>query len=162
MSHPILEAPGIRADLTERIGAAAWRYKVLLGAPIHTVYDVGTAVDRWMRVLGPHEITDERNDADAVVLLHQLTTAAERRDPTFWASPLGRALAWWTGGEEAAILGESKGVHRSEARAALGISRQAVQASITERPRFYDPHETSCSGISAAGLRRAMRERYPL
>jgi hypothetical protein len=99
-------------------------------------------------------------------ILDALVDPRERREAAFWASPLGRAVAWWTGGEEASEQRDTadrtwRGVHRAEAAAALGISRQALHELMGKYPRRFDPNDTSPTGISALGLKREMRERYP-
>lgn len=99
-------------------------------------------------------------------ILDALVDPRERREAAFWASPLGRAVAWWTGGEEASEQRAAtdrawRGVHRAEAAAALGISRQALHELMGKYPRRFDPNDTSPTGVSALGLKREMRERYP-
>lgn len=164
MTH-LIEDPAVYDDLRERVRQLDVRFCAIFGSRTYDEAWVAGAALWWSEALlgnMAHEQAGNVTGEDAArQVLDNLVDPVERRRPEFWGTPLGRALAWWTGGEEAAELQGDRGVHRSEAAAALGISRQAVQKSITERPRYYDPQEASPTGVSAAGLRRAMRERFP-
>lgn len=166
MKHLILHDGEALQSLTQRATRAAAAHAMIIGEARGGSLIVSGIAWWWGALRGERPTLGVEPDADTMggeeaarqVLVH-LVDPVERQLPEFWASPLGRIVAWWTGGEEEEFQGVVLGVPVSHAAAALGMSRQGVHDAV-KRGKLESYGKGL--GVSAVSLSRYMRERYPL
>lgn len=167
MTHEILEAEGIRADLEHRILARYFGLQRIMQA---TGVDVpGSPRTGWGlshlheatntlatalagRVAEDAEIGRIVGERSAGLIVTDLCAPVERTTSAWWATPVGRACGWWLGGPLSVAA-----VPLSVAAAIMGMSRQAVHEA-RGKGRFADLP----GGVDAAEIRDWMRRTYPL
>lgn len=93
--------------------------------------------------------------AAAKIVMDGLMDPRDATDPTFWGSPLGRAVAYWGTGEPSTTT-------RACAASALGCTRQNVLLMLRDG-RLSEPVDAGTDDlVSTASLAHAMRSKYPL
>jgi hypothetical protein len=115
--------------------------------------DMGRILNRteWLAgaLAGQEGYTAGQNVAEG--LLKLLVPQAEQRERGFWETSLGRAIAWWTGGQG------STARRRMIAEAVSGVSRQAVGKMIADGHLVIGPGDD----VTADSLRAMLQRRYP-
>lgn len=160
MIHDILDAPEVRDDLRARLLRLEQRTAEVFGQALPEAaraYAVGNEYAANLR--GEHG--EREAILTARLLQAQLIDTAEVNTTAFWASPLGRALGYWTGGQERTTpAGQATGVPQAEAAALLGVSRQAVNDAV-KRGRLQLAIGPGF-GLTALSVADLMHARYPL
>lgn len=96
----------------------------------------------------------------ARTIVNDLIGASDAEQPTFWASPLGRACAWWIGYHRPAMP-------RSAAGAALGFPTTFARQRVAQMLRTgelklpVEPDLAGLKNVTAVSLRDEMRRRWP-
>lgn len=144
--NEILDAPGVGGELYTRINRLASAWEATFGDNLLTA----PMLDRtpsMIASLWTAELQGRRGPGAGLVVATlvqvHLVEQAESGSHTFWGSPLGRAVAWWTGGPE--------GASASVLAALLGTSRQRIY-ELRNLGRLTNP----------AQVREEMRGRWPL
>lgn len=178
MPHAILNDPAVLEDLSDRLHLLNQRIRILVTHSVDTcngfpLHEVEVSAQAWADMLGGNETGIGRpahlanGERAALMILRQLIDPAElavvERAEIFWATPLGRALAWWVGGvQEYGDRGiDYVAVRRTSAAAVLGVSKQRLYELIKEG-RFGTVSELAGNFMRAEALRDEMRRRYPL
>lgn len=145
-----LRAADVRTDIEGRLFDLNRRHATALAITpaAHFGSMVGRAKQFAARLSGAEGHTAGQNTAEG--LLGVLVLQAEQRERAFWESPLGQAIAWWTGGEGSVAR------RRMIAEAATGASRQHISRLIREGRLVLGPDDD----VTAESLRTHLRTRY--
>lgn len=156
--HEILEAPSLREDLSERLR----RLEIRVAAVFQQTLPSAASAHAVAHVYQDH-LAGRFGAAVAVgtsdMLLKYLADAAETQTPEFWATPLGRAIGFWTGGVERREGDKLLGVPQVEAAALLGMTRQGVGDAV-KRGRLAQVGPGL--GLGAVSVSDYMHQRYPV
>lgn len=157
MMHEILEAPGLKQELTSRLRRLEVRTTRIFGQALPEAASAYAMASVYLDQLTGRAGIDAAV-AVAHVLQDDLIDAPELGTSVFWSSPLGRAVGYWTGGLERQLDAHgSVGVPQVEAAALLGMSRQGVNDAI-KRKRLV----AVANGVTALSVADYMHQRYPL
>jgi hypothetical protein len=151
--NQILDDPQVLADLRGRLKRQL-DSALAIRAGVPSTRNEGMAAELADRYHSCLRGTQGRHGGEeaAQLLMDNLISLAEMDSAAFWATPLGRALAWWTGGNR-------PGMARSAAQAALGVTRQAVAQLVGgQRLSTLTLHH----GVTRESLRDLMQQRHPL
>lgn len=102
------------------------------------------------RLAGREGYTAGTNTAEGLLAL--LVPQAEQQERSFWATELGGALAWWTGGKD------SSARRRMIAEVVTGVSRQGVAKMIGDGHLVTSAHD---GDVTAMSLLLTLQRRYP-
>lgn len=140
----------IRIDIESRLTDAQRRLATLMGDVGFGDHAMASRARFLAWRLAGHEGSLSGQNA-AAYLLELLVPALEQRERAFWATPLGKAMAWWTGGQGA--LARRKMI----AETVMGVSRQAVYAMIESGRLLNGPG----GDVTAESLAALLQHRYP-
>jgi hypothetical protein len=146
-----LDAADVRRDIDGRLFDLNRRHASALGITpaAHLSSIIERAQQLATRLTGAEGHTAGRNTAEG--LLGLLILQAEQRERTFWETPLGQAIAWWTGGQGSVAR------RRMIAEAVTGTSRQHISRLITDERLTLGPD----GDVTAESLRAYLQARYP-
>lgn len=161
MTHEILNAAGLHDELSARLRRLEVRTAHVFGQVLPNAPAVYATTDRYLALLqGAHGAPNaDAAVVAALVLQQELIDPAELATPAFWATALGRAIGYWTGGYERWDGGRLLGVPQVEAAAILNVTRQNVTYAIGQK------RLVSCGpglGVTALSVAVYAHARYPL
>lgn len=160
MTHEIFDAAGLHDELSNRMRRLELRTSLVFRQALPVAAAVFAATDGYLTRLRcdtPGGGMDATTAAE--VLQHELIDPAELGTPAFWATALGRAIGYWTGGHERWTGNHCLGVPQVEAAALLKMSRQGVNDAIG-RKRLEQVG--AGLGVTASSVVALMHARYPL
>lgn len=156
MTHEILDNAALRNQLFQRVTRLEVRCALVFGVAPADATAIYAVTDDFLARLRGTQGTRAAVEA-ATRLQQELFDPFELATSAFWATALGRAVGYWTGGNERWDGTVQLGVPQVEAAAVLGMTRQGVNEA-TKRQRL----EACKAGVTALSVADYMHARYPL